>query len=191
MNTLLITADRVIAGPADRVTADGAVLVDESTGAVSAVGPAAELDATVDPQVPRLRCPGATVLPSMTDCHVHLAFDSGPDPIGTTAQATPAELSAGMAERARQLLTAGVTTLRDLGDRDALAASLRSAITSGALPGPRILTATAPLTSHGGNCGFLGGEVTTDDDIRARIAHNASLGADVITTMTGTSAPAP
>ncbi|WP_406054777.1 hypothetical protein OG462_04850 [Streptomyces sp. NBC_01077] len=44
MNTLLITADRVIAGPADRVTADGAVLVDESTGAVSAVGPAAELD---------------------------------------------------------------------------------------------------------------------------------------------------
>ncbi|WP_028804415.1 hypothetical protein [Streptomyces sp. 142MFCol3.1] len=31
MNTLLITADRVIAGPADRVTADGAVLVDEST----------------------------------------------------------------------------------------------------------------------------------------------------------------
>ncbi|MEU5941008.1 amidohydrolase family protein [Micromonospora sp. NPDC047548] len=80
----------------------------------------------------------------MTDCHVHLAFDSGPDPIGTTAQATPAEHSAGMAERARQLLTAGVTTLRDLGDRDALAASLRSAITSGALPGPRILTATAP-----------------------------------------------
>ncbi|MFJ8596356.1 hypothetical protein [Streptomyces sp. NPDC093598] len=48
MNTLLITADRVIAGPADRVTADGAVLVDESTGALSAVGPAAELDATVD-----------------------------------------------------------------------------------------------------------------------------------------------
>ncbi|WP_203855287.1 hypothetical protein [Plantactinospora mayteni] len=83
MNTFLITADRVIAGPADRVTADGAVLVDESTGAVSAVGPAAELDATVDPQVPRLRCPGATVLPGMTDCHVHLAFDSDPDPIGT------------------------------------------------------------------------------------------------------------
>ncbi|MER6631824.1 amidohydrolase family protein [Streptomyces sp. NPDC000987] len=124
------------------MTADGAVLVDESTGAVSAVGPAAELEATVDPQVPRLRCTGATVLPGMTDCHVHLAFDCGP--IGTTAQATPAELSAGMAERAWQLLTAGVTTLRDLGGRDALAASLRSAITSGALPGPRILTATAP-----------------------------------------------
>jgi hypothetical protein len=48
VSTSLITVDRVIAGPADRVTADGAVLVDESTGAVSAVGPAAELDATVD-----------------------------------------------------------------------------------------------------------------------------------------------
>ncbi|MGH3313676.1 MAG: hypothetical protein ACRDP3_24350 [Streptomyces sp.] len=44
------------------MTADGAVLVDESTGAVSAVGPAAELDADIAPRAPRQRCATAAKL---------------------------------------------------------------------------------------------------------------------------------
>jgi imidazolonepropionase-like amidohydrolase len=181
MNKVLITADRVIAGPADQVTVDGAVLVE--SGMVAAVGVAAELDASVDAQVPRLRCPGATVMPGMTDCHVHLAFDAGPDPISAVAEADPGELSTSMADRAEQMLASGVTTVRDLGDRDALTMSLRASIDSGARVGPRIVAATAPLTSRGGHCGFLGGEVSTDDDIRAQIARNAAAGADLIKVM--------
>ncbi|MEU8461177.1 amidohydrolase family protein [Streptomyces sp. NPDC029003] len=181
MNQVLITADRVIAGPSDEVTADGAVLVE--AGRVTAVGAATDLDAAVGARVPRLRCPGATVMPGMTDCHVHLAFDAGPDPVGAVAEADAGELSAAMAERAAQLLAAGVTTVRDLGDRDALTVALRASIDSGAVAGPRILAATAPLTSYGGHCGFLGGEVGTDEDIRARIARNAAMGADLIKVM--------
>lgn len=181
MNKVLITADRVIAGPADQVTVDGAVLVE--SGVIASVGTAAELDASVDTQVPRLRCPGATVMPGMMDCHVHLAFDAGPDLISAVANADPGELSTAMEERAQQLLAAGVTTVRDLGDRDGLTVALRSSIDSGATVGPRIVAATAPLTAHSGHCGFLGGEVTTDDDIRAQIARNAAAGADVIKVM--------
>ncbi|MFJ9008617.1 amidohydrolase family protein [Streptomyces canus] len=181
MNKVLITADRVIVGPADQVTTDGAVLID--SGLVAAVGTTAELDALVGMSVPRLRCPGATVMPGMMDCHVHLAFDAGPDLINAVGDADPSELSSAMAERARQLLASGVTTVRDLGDRDGLTVALRSAIDSGAAVGPRIVAATIPLTSHGGHCGFLGGEVTTDDDIRAQIARNAAAGADVIKVM--------
>lgn len=196
MSKVLITADRVIgSGPADQPTAEGpegpqdtdrtddAVLVDSGSGAIAAVGTAAELDASVDARVPRLRCPGATVLPGLVDCHVHLAFDAGPDPISTVADADPAALSAAMADRAADLLSAGVTTVRDLGDRDGLVLALRSAINAGTLTGPRIVAATTPLTSHGGHCGFLGGEVTTDDEIRARIARNAAAGADLIKVM--------
>ncbi len=181
LDEVLITADRVIAGPADRVTVDGAVLV--ASGVVTAVGAAAELDASVDARVPRLRCPGATVLPGMLDSHVHLVFDTGTDLIGAVANADPGELSTAMAQRARQLLAAGVTTVRDLGDRDGLTVTLRDSIASGAAVGPRIVAATAPLTSHGGHCGFLGGEVTTDDEIRTQIARNAAAGADVIKVM--------
>ncbi|MET9290337.1 amidohydrolase family protein [Streptomyces sp. NPDC003077] len=181
MNKVLITAHRVIAGPADQVIVDGAVLVE--SGVIAAVGPATQLDALADTQVPRLRCPGATVMPGMMDCHVHLAFDAGPNLISAVADANPYELSTAMADRARQMLAAGVTTVRDLGDRDGLTVALRASIDSGITVGPRIVAATAPLTSRGGHCGFLGGEVTTDEDIRTQIARNAAAGADLIKVM--------
>jgi imidazolonepropionase-like amidohydrolase len=88
-----------------------------------------------------------------------------------------------MAGRAQQLLHAGVTTARDLGDRAALTVVLRDAIARGDLAGPRILAATIPLTAPGGHCGFLGGEVSTDTDIRKQITRNAEAGADLIKVM--------
>lgn len=181
MSKVLIYADNVIAGPANQLITDGAVLVD--SGVIGAVGASAELEASVDGQVPRLHCPGATVMPGMTDCHVHLAFDAGPDPINTVADADPAELSPAMADRALQMLAAGVTTVRDLGDRNDLTLALRASIEAGTTAGPRIVAATTPLTSRGGHCGFLGGEVHTDDDIRSQIARNAAAGADLIKVM--------
>ncbi|MFE2225868.1 amidohydrolase family protein [Streptomyces kronopolitis] len=181
MNKVLISADRVLTGPGGRTIRDGAVLVEADV--ITAVGTEAELAAIVEPAVRRLRCPGATVLPGLIDCHVHLAFDAGPDPVGAVARAAPDALAAAMADRAAQFLDAGVTTVRDLGDRDALALALREAIASGAAPGPRVLAAAAPLTPPGGHCGFLGGEVATDDDIRKQIARNAAAGADLIKVM--------
>ncbi|WP_189097062.1 amidohydrolase family protein [Streptomyces kronopolitis] len=181
MNKVLISADRVLTGPGGRTIRDGAVLVEADV--ITAVGTEAEMAAIVEPAVRRLRCPGATVLPGLIDCHVHLAFDAGPDPVGAVARAAPDALAAAMADRAAQFLDAGVTTVRDLGDRDALALALREAIASGAAPGPRVLAAAAPLTPPGGHCGFLGGEVATDDDIRKQIARNAAAGADLIKVM--------
>ncbi|MCL6297839.1 amidohydrolase family protein [Streptomyces kronopolitis] len=181
VNKVLISADRVLTGPGGRTIRDGAVLVEADV--ITAVGTEAELAAIVEPAVRRLRCPGATVLPGLIDCHVHLAFDAGSDPVGAVAQAAPDALAAAMADRAAQFLDAGVTTVRDLGDRDALALALREAIASGTAPGPRVLAAAAPLTPPGGHCGFLGGEVTTDDDIRKQIARNAAAGADLIKVM--------
>ncbi|MFC5724193.1 amidohydrolase family protein [Streptomyces gamaensis] len=181
MSKTLILTDRAITGPATQVIDDAAVLVDG--GVIAAVGRAAELDPSVDISVPRLRCPGATVMPGLIDCHVHLAFDAGPDPLRTVAHADPHKLAAAMAERAQQMLAAGVTTVRDLGDRDALTVALRESIASATVSGPRILAATTPLTSPGGHCGFLGGEVATDDEIRTQIARNAKAGADLIKVM--------
>jgi imidazolonepropionase-like amidohydrolase len=181
VNKVLITADHVITGASEPVIDQGAVLVD--AGVITAVGTAAELAASVDETVTRLECPGATIMPGLIDCHVHLAFDAGPDPLNAVAHADPGELAAAMASRAEQMLAAGVTTVRDLGDRDALTVALRTSIEAGTAVGPRILAATAPLTSRGGHCGFLGGEVTTDDEIRTRISRNAAVGANLIKVM--------
>ncbi|MGH3830242.1 MAG: amidohydrolase family protein [Pseudonocardiaceae bacterium] len=178
MSRVAIFADRVVIGPVDVVIDDGAILLDHDV--VRAVGTHRHVDRVADAHTRRHSYPGETILPGLIDSHVHLAFDSGPDPVGSVANADPAALLLGMAGRAQQLLYAGVTTARDLGDRGALTIVLREAISRGILTGPKILAATTPLTSAGGHCGFLGGEVSTDSDIRRQIARNSKAGADLI-----------
>jgi imidazolonepropionase-like amidohydrolase len=118
----------------------------------------------------------------LIDGHVHLAFDASPDPVGALRR-SDLDLLLGMTGRALQALDSGVTTVRDLGDRHGLALRLGQAIESGTLPGPRILAAGTPLTSPGGHCGFLGGEVEGEEAIRDLVRRNAEAGAAVIKVM--------
>nr|WP_280722344.1 amidohydrolase family protein [Kitasatospora sp. MAA4] len=181
MMELLISAGRVLTGPGGECVDDGAVLV--SGGSIAAVGTRDEVEQVAPDGVRRASFPDGTVLPGLINCHVHLAFDAGPDPITSLQEADDTSLLLGMAGRAQQALAAGVTTVRDLGDRGGLAVRLRDAIAEGVLPGPRILAATAPLTPPGGHCWFLGGEVSGEEAIRDRVRRNAESGADVIKVM--------
>jgi imidazolonepropionase-like amidohydrolase len=181
MMELLISAGRVLAGPGGECVDDGAVLVSGSS--IVAVGTLDEVEQVAPGGVRRASFPDGTVLPGLIDCHVHLAFDAGSDPVTTLRDTDDATLLLGMAGRAQQLLATGVTTVRDLGDRGGLAVRLRDAIAAGALHGPRILTATAPITPPGGHCWFLGGEVSGEEAIRDRVRRNAESGADVIKVM--------
>ncbi|MFE5804260.1 amidohydrolase family protein [Streptomyces sp. NPDC056491] len=171
----------MVAGPGGRVITDGAVLHDG--GVITAAGPRGEVEAQAGPEDPRLDFPDGTLLPGLIDSHVHLALDAGPDPVAVLRAAPDAELYAGMAGRARQLLATGVTTARDLGDRGGLAVRLRDDIAAGRVPGPRLLSAGTPLTVPGGHCWFLGGEVEGADAIREAVRRNAARGVDLIKVM--------
>jgi imidazolonepropionase-like amidohydrolase len=175
---VLISADRVLPGPAGEVVPDGAVLVRD--GRIAWVGPRKEAPET---GVPGLDHPDGTVLPGLIDTHVHLCFDTGPDPAAVLAAVSDQKLYDQMAERAHRLLAAGVTTVRDLGDRGGLAVRLREAIAGGELPGPRILAACAPITPPGGHCHFLGGAAEGERQVRDRVRRNADAGADLIKVM--------
>ncbi|OIJ99094.1 amidohydrolase [Streptomyces monashensis] len=168
-------------GPSSTHLDDGAVLISGHT--ILAAGTRKDVLAHTEPDCRILEFPDATVLPGLIDCHVHLAFDAGPDPVTTLTDSDDMTLLLGMAGRARQLLDAGITTARDLGDRGGLAVRLREAISQGAITGPRILAAGAPLTSRNGHCWFLGGEVEGEDEIRQKVRQNAEEGADVIKVM--------
>ncbi len=148
-----------------------------------AVGPRRAIEQQAQPTAIRLDHPGCTVLPGLINCHVHLAFDGGPDPVNTVRETPDAELLDGMAERARQLLYSGVTTVRDLGDRDGLAIQLRDRVNRGDEIGPRIVAAGPPITPPQGHCWFLGGEADGEQQLRQRVQHNADMGADVIKVM--------
>ncbi|MBV6695595.1 amidohydrolase family protein [Kitasatospora aureofaciens] len=181
MTDLLITASRVLTGPGGECVEDGAVLIRGSV--IAAVGPRDAVEAQAPEATPRRSFVGGTALPGLIDSHVHLAFDAGSDPVAALQDSDDEVLLQGMADRARQLLSIGVTTVRDLGDRNGLVVRLRDAIAEGTLPGPRVLSATTPLTSPGGHCWFLGGEVEGTDAIRGLVRRNVEAGADVIKVM--------
>lgn len=176
---LLIEVGRLLRGPVGECVPDAAVLV--AGGKIAEAGPREAV--TAPESARRLAFPGATLVPGLIDGHLHLAMDGGQDPVGTLLANDEDTIAAGMAERAGRLLACGVTTVRDLGDRPPGVVRLRRAITAGAVSGPRILAACAPLTPPGGHCWFLGGEVSGERAMRDLVRANAEAGADVIKVM--------
>src|SRR5215217_6270885 len=59
----------------------------------------------------------ATVLPGLIDTHVHLVGNSGVMALERVAGYSPEEIDGVVSESLRRQLAAGVTTVRDLGDR--------------------------------------------------------------------------
>ncbi|EST38380.1 hypothetical protein N566_07770 [Streptomycetaceae bacterium MP113-05] len=177
----LMSAGQVLTGPDGARTPDGAVLVRGDR--IVSTGPRSEVEPQASGEAVRIALPHGTLLPGLIDTHVHLCFDAGPDPVTSLREADDAGLLLAMADRAARMLATGVTTVRDLGDRGGMALRLREAVTSGAVSGPRILAAGAPLTVPGGHCWFLGGEVSGEEAIREAVRRNAKDGADVIKVM--------
>ncbi|MEV4892354.1 amidohydrolase family protein [Nonomuraea sp. NPDC055795] len=118
----------------------------------------------------------ATLLPGLIDCHVHLAFDASEDAV---AHLDRPDLAARMRQAARRHLAAGVTTVRDLGDRDYLALGLGLTATEG----PEILASGPPITTSGGHCWWLGGQADGEAAVRAAVRERAARGAHVIKVM--------
>lgn len=177
---MLVSAARVWCGPDRPAIEGGAVLT--AAGRIVAVGPLVEVVEAAPAGVRRIDCPDSTVLPGLIDTHVHLAFDASDDPVAVLAGLGDADLRVGMAVRARRLVDSGVTTARDLGDRSGLAIALRADIAAGRVRGPRLLAAGPPLTTPGGHCWFLGGEVTGADLAEAG-RRAVATGADVVKVM--------
>lgn len=125
----------------------------------------------------------ATILPGLVDSHVHLGFDGGADPVATMRAHSDAEQLVLMLASARQLLSVGVTTARDLGARSYLDLVVRDAVAAGTARGPRMLTAGAPVTVTGGHCWFMGGECDSADDVRRLVRNHHKHGTDLVKVM--------
>jgi imidazolonepropionase-like amidohydrolase len=114
---------------------------------------------------------GLTVLPGWIDAHVHITWSFDRDGKNAGAAGTTQEAAYQSASNAWATLMAGFTTVQSVGSPADV--PLRDAITQGALPGPRILTAAEPLTGRGEQTG-------TPDEIRAYVRKQKAAGADLI-----------
>jgi imidazolonepropionase-like amidohydrolase len=92
------------------------------------------------------------VLPGLIDCHVHLTMQLGPNQRQRFVEDSDPKIGLDGAQRARQTLAAGFTTVRDLGARKPeVIYALRDAVAEGVVPGPRILCVGAILSPTGGH----------------------------------------
>lgn len=119
-----------------------------------------------------------TLLPGLIDTHTHLVGDSGRDALDRVAGYSEEEIESVVTAGLRRQLAAGVTTVRDLGDRRFNVADRRHREGE-----PTVVAAGPPLTSAGGHCHYLGGEVSATEEIRTAIAERVERGVDVVKVM--------
>lgn len=107
------------------------------------VNPENEKDSVID-----LR--DKTVLPGLTDMHVHLESETNPQKYMERFINDPADAAFNSVGFAKTTLMAGFTTVRELGG-SGVNIALRDAINQGKVPGPRIFTAGKSLATTGGH----------------------------------------
>jgi imidazolonepropionase-like amidohydrolase len=118
------------------------------------------------------------VLPGLVDSHVHLTSDTG----GVLSQLeevqlSPAAKAFNALTHAQKTLSAGFTTVRNLGDRDGVTLALRDAIRDGQLVGPNIVDAGAAISTTSGH---MDPALGFRDDLRDALDRHENLcdGAD-------------
>src|SRR4051794_9542179 len=146
------------------VTVDGATI----SAIGSDVAPGTDLEDLGD----------VTLLPGLFDTHQHLCFDGSGPLEEQVAGVSDNELLARGRANAVRALQAGITTIRDLGDRDFVALPLRDEPCL-----PTILAAGPPLTKDAGHCWYLGGCCEGRDALVAAVRERHRRGCDVVKIM--------
>jgi imidazolonepropionase-like amidohydrolase len=151
-------------------------------GEIARVGPAT---APVPEGWPVAGYCGATVLPGLIDCHVHLCADSRTRALDRLPGYSDEQPGQVIEAALRAQLAAGVATVRDLGDRrwarPRLALPHRRR--NGRPPHPTIVASGPPITTPSGHCWRMGGEAAHPGEIRAAVREHAGRGVDIIKVM--------
>lgn len=140
----VIRAGRLIDGTGSAVQDDVEVLVEDER--IRAVGPAGSLDAPGD--AVRIDVGDRTLMPGLTDLHVHFARTRGEEEIQRTLESPELRLIRSVVD-AERLLRAGFTSARHVGGLDGF--PLRDAIAEGEILGPRLQVAGLPVSQTGGH----------------------------------------
>jgi imidazolonepropionase-like amidohydrolase len=130
------------------------------------------------------------VLPGLMDVHMHIVSPFMGDRIHS-AFIPDIELAFAGARHAREMLQAGITTIRDVGDNTGVSYFLRDAIARGDVPGPRIFAAGRLISRTGGHGAeahvalgvahpFTPGGCDGPESCRRVVRENIEAGSDLI-----------
>ncbi|MEU0095720.1 amidohydrolase family protein [Kribbella sp. NPDC006257] len=151
----------------------GAVVVVEGERVVEVLPGGAEVACEV------VRYPGATLLPGLIDVHVHLCCDGGPGALDRIPECSDGEMVAVIENSLAAQLAAGVTAVRDLGDRSWAVVDWQDR----ADVYPTVVASGPPITTPLGHCWNMGGAVSGLDELRRAVDERAHRGADLVKIM--------
>lgn len=144
--TFAIQAGRLIVDAAKSERGPSTVIVENGRIVRIDVGATAPTGATV------VDMRSKTVMPGMTDVHVHLTSTAGqPWYEGMTPKYSGAYAATTGLHNALVMARAGFTTVRDLGSGPESGLAVRDAIREGAFPGPRVRVSGPALSMIGGH----------------------------------------
>ena len=194
---IAIRAGQLVDPAAGTVARDQVILVE--SGKITAVGSSV----AIPPNARVLDLSKKTVLPGLFDAHTHLCLglktqggQGLPELLRALLAATAIETTAyrsiqGVAN-ARDMLRAGFTTVRDVGNAGNYAdTALRRAIEDGLVPGPTVVNAGRIIAPYGGQYHGIPPEraditqpeylyADTPDEMRRAVRENIAFGAKVI-----------
>jgi imidazolonepropionase-like amidohydrolase len=154
------------------------VLVED--GRIARFAPLAEFDGfageTVDTG-------GATLMPGLTDCHVHLCLGAEGDPGTAADKLLPGQLTLKALERAQAALAGGVTGLRDCGGKNHLELAVRDACNGGRMIGPSIRCSGKVICMTGGHGSRTARIADGVDEVIRAVREQIHAGADLIKIM--------
>ena len=130
---------------------------------------------------------GATLMPALVDAHVHLSsYPTLPPPLRGEEPRTPALRYFELANFARDLVSMGVLTVRDVGSEGDHALHLRQAVRHGLCAGPRILTCARIVSATSPGCRIFGTMYRPADgphEVRKAAREQLAAGADFVKIM--------
>ena len=173
----IIRARRLIDGTGRSVLRDVTILVENGT--IAAVREGASLLPGAE-RADVLDVGDRTVLPGLIDAHVHLVFNEAKESVPPVLGASDATLLLWAVRNVRSALCAGITTLRDCGDRGGVTFALRAAIEGGVLPGPRIVACGPPITTTAGHLHYIGVEADGLKELLKGVRGLVKAGADFV-----------
>ena len=177
---MLFRAHRLFDGRTPKVFRDWVVEVED--GRILDVGPRSRAASGSDAgDVVDLG--DVTLMPGLVDAHQHLVFDASDDPVGHLKAEDDADLLWHMQLAAQRALAVGITTIRDLGDRNYLSLVLRDWFLDGARGRTAHPRRGTPDHGHEGSLLVPGRVADGEDGVRRAVRERAARGVDVVKIM--------
>ncbi|WP_427453987.1 amidohydrolase family protein [Litorimonas sp. WD9-15] len=187
-NTKVVYAGTMIDVESGKALKDRVIVIED--GMITAIGSRATIeDIEIPDDAELIDLSDMTVLPGLSDSHVHLTSDANVHGYKRLTRSTPRAAITGVVN-AEKTLMAGFTTVRNLGAPGFADVDLMNAIDDGDVPGPHMIPAGRSIGITGGHCDnnllpyeaqAKGGGVADGPwAVRAKVRENNKYGAKVI-----------